>query len=73
MGALRPDQCAHASRAPPAGMRRQAATSSGVVCGASCFMATMEVPQKKKGEMSSKMSRAEEGPADAAAASERVD
>lgn len=55
-GAWRPDAAAHASSAAPDGMRRHAATSSGVVCGASCFIATMEVPQKKKGDTSSSVS-----------------
>jgi hypothetical protein len=63
VGVLRPDWRAHSSSAAPAGMRRHEATSSGVVCGASCFMATIEVPQKKKGEMSSSTSSSEVGPA----------
>ena len=58
VGVLRPLAAAHTSSAAPAGTRRQAASSSGVVCGASCFMATMEVPQKKKGDTSSAASSA---------------
>ena len=63
VGALRPDRCAHSSSTAPAGMSRQEATSRGVVWGASCFMATMLVPQKKKGEMSSNASSSDSGPA----------
>ena len=45
-------------------MRRQEATSRGVVCGASCFIATMLVPQKKKGDTRSRRaSREASGPA----------
>lgn len=64
VGVCRPLCRAQTSSAAPAGMRRQAATSSGVVCGASCFMATMEVPQKKKGDTSrAASSTASSGPA----------
>lgn len=41
----RPEEQCHAGR-----MSRQEARASCVVWGASCFMATMEVPQKKKGD-----------------------
>lgn len=44
---------AQASSTPPAGSRRHAARAWGVVWGPKCFMATMLVPQKKKGEISS--------------------
>lgn len=51
-----PDDFAQRRRAAPAGIRRHAATNSGVVCGAISFIATMDVPQKKKGLMSSSVS-----------------
>lgn len=64
VGVCRPLCRAQTSSAAPAGIRRQEATSSGVVCGASCFMATMEVPQKKKGDTSrAASSNAASGPA----------
>ncbi len=69
VGVCRPLCRAQRSSAAPAGMRRQAATSRGGVWGASCFMATMEVPQKKKGETSRAASRtASSGPAHSEAA-----
>lgn len=58
--AFLPAELAQKRSAMPAGMRRQEATRSGVVCGASCFMATMEVPQKKKGLTRRAVSRREE-------------
>jgi hypothetical protein len=55
------DTCAHASNAIPAGIKRHDAKNKGVVCGPSCFIATIEVPQKKKGDTTRRVSNNDDG------------
>ena len=50
------DTCAHASNVIPAGIKRHDAKNKGVVCGPSCFIATIDVPQKKKGDTTRRVS-----------------
>ena len=52
LGHGRPLLAAHAMSARPAGTSLIVATNSGLVAGRTSFMATMEVPQRKKGETS---------------------
>ena len=47
---------AKATRSKPAGMRRKEDTKKGPVRGKTSFIATIEVPQKKKGETSTAVS-----------------
>lgn len=50
------DTCAHANNSIPAGIKRHDAKNKGVVCGPSCFIATIDVPQKKKGDTTRRVS-----------------
>lgn len=47
---------AKATKSKPAGMRRKEETKKGPVRGKTSFIATIEVPQKKKGETSTAVS-----------------
>ncbi|BAT11455.1 Os10g0493850, partial [Oryza sativa Japonica Group] len=51
-GCLLPRAAAKATSSAPAGRRRSAATKKGPVLGMTPFIATMAVPQKKKGDTS---------------------
>ena len=49
-GNARPPATAHATSAAPAGTKRTLATKRGDVSGKTSFIATMDVPHRKKGE-----------------------
>uniref|UniRef100_A0A0E0FPZ1 Uncharacterized protein n=1 Tax=Oryza nivara TaxID=4536 RepID=A0A0E0FPZ1_ORYNI len=51
-GCLLPREAAKATSSVPAGRRRSSATKKGPVLAMTPFMATMAVPQKKKGDTS---------------------
>lgn len=57
-GCFRPVRAAKPTSRAPAGMSRKAGTKKGPTRGSTSFMATIAVPQKKKGDTSSAHSHA---------------